>query len=67
MLKYLTAIVFFPFLAYSSAYAEQGRVVLVPESTVNSMTEQQKAEAIEYARQNGIKWRIVKDHKGAPK
>jgi hypothetical protein len=40
---------------------EKGKVVEVPASTVRAMTAAQKQQAIAYARQNGIQWRIVQD------
>ena len=40
---------------------EKGKVVQVPASTVRAMTPEQKQQAMAYARQNGIRWRIVQD------
>jgi hypothetical protein len=40
---------------------EKGKVVEVPASTVRAMTPEQKQQAKAYARQNGIRWRIVQD------
>ena len=33
---------------------------VVPESVVRDLTPEQRAQAIAYARQNGIRWRIAK-------
>jgi hypothetical protein len=38
---------------------EKGKIVEVPVSTVRAMTPEQKEQAKAYARQNGIRWRIV--------
>jgi len=38
---------------------EKGKMVEVPASTVRAMTPEQKEQAKAYARQNGIRWRIV--------
>ncbi|MFZ0841106.1 MAG: hypothetical protein WAM77_26885 [Xanthobacteraceae bacterium] len=38
---------------------EKGKIVEVPASTARAMTPQQKEQAKAYARQNGIRWRIV--------
>ena len=38
---------------------ERGKIVEVPASTVRAMTPEQKEQAKAYARQNGIRWRIV--------
>ena len=38
---------------------EKGKIVEVPASTVRAMTPQQQEQAKAYARQNGIRWRIV--------
>jgi hypothetical protein len=41
--------------------SEKSKVVEVPASTARGMTSEQKQQAKAYARQNGIRWRIVKD------
>jgi hypothetical protein len=41
--------------------AEKDKVVEVPASTARAMTPEQKQQAKAYARQNGIRWRIVQD------
>ena len=33
---------------------------VVPESVVQQLTPEQRTQAIEFARQNGIRWRIAK-------
>ena len=38
---------------------EKGKIVEVPASTVRAMTPAQQEQAKAYARQNGIRWRIV--------
>jgi hypothetical protein len=38
---------------------EKGKIVEVPASTVRAMTPRQQEQAKAYARQNGIRWRIV--------
>jgi hypothetical protein len=40
---------------------EKGKIVQVPASTVRAMAPEQKQQAMAYAHQNGIRWRIVQD------
>jgi hypothetical protein len=38
---------------------EKDKIVQVPASTARAMSPEQKQRAMAYARQNGIRWRIV--------